>query len=159
MTDAAAKKPEEWSEFQKRVIAAERFHGRGFLPKTKSFSIISLIAGFLLIILYLSALKIQAIYNIGILLVLAGVIILGAISWVNSGSNVIKKEREKMIQERGITRKCKYFSGVLPDGLSPAIGKCSLYEKSLESYPYCIYCTSYITKKQEEEIKLNVKIN
>ena len=159
MTNPDPKKIEDWSEFQRRVIAAEKYHGRGFLPSVKAGSVIAIIAGVLLMLLYTYVVRRVFIYNIGVFLVFASVIVLVVIYWVNSGSSVLKKERERMIQDRGVRKRCIYLEGTLPDGLSPVAGSCKLYNKALVSYPYCIYCKTYTTKKHEEEKKLNVQIN
>ena len=158
MADPHPKDIEEWSEFQKRVFAAEKYHGHGFLPSIRAGSVITIILGMLFVLLYKYAVRLLLIYNLGAILIGLGLVCLLIIYWVNAGSKVVKKEREKMIQERGMTKRCKYLEGDLPDALSPRSGKCNLYEKNLTTYPYCIYCKSHITLKQEEETKLKIKI-
>jgi len=153
------KQPEDWSEFQKRVFSAESHYGLGFAPRIKAASVIAIIAGLVVILFCKFGIWIPVLYNLGSFSVGIGAILLAVIYWVNSGTNVVVKERLKSIQDRGMTKRCFYLSGDLPDGLSPRSGKCELYNKNLVSYPYCVYCKSYITKKQMEEENLNVQID
>ena len=160
MNTTKQKQPEDWTEFQKRVFAAESHYGLGFAPRIKAAAVIAIIIGFVLILMYKYVFFGKPLlYNIGTFCAGIGLVVLAVIYWVNSGSNVMIKERLKSIQDRGMTMRCFYLKGDLPDGLSPRSGSCELYNKNLVSYPYCIYCKSYITKKQMEEEKLNVQID
>lgn len=159
MNSVKQKQPEDWTEFQKRVFSAESHYGLGFAPRIKAASVIVIIIGFVVILFHKFVLWKPILYNIGTFCVGIGALVMAVIYWVNSGSNVMIKERIKSIQDRGMTSRCFHLKGDLPDGLSPRSGKCELYDKNLVSYPYCIYCKSYITKKQMEEENLNVQID
>lgn len=159
MIAAEQQNVESWNDLQKRTYNAEKFYTRVFLATLRSACVIAIAIGVLLLLLFHFAVRDLRINYTGSFLVFGGFIVILIIQWINSGSSVQQKERERMIQERGIIRRCKYLEGTLPDGLSPESGSCTLYNKHLTDYPYCIYCKSYITPKMEEESKLNVKID
>ena len=157
MDNISLEKPEDWSSFQKRVIGVESFHKRRSLPHIREVSLVAIILGLILIGFYNFVLRIIVIEHFGTILVVLGAAGFVINYWATLGSGTIDKERQQSIQERGMRERCKYLQGQLPDGLSSAKGFCDLYKKDLETYPYCMYCKSYITLRMEEK-KLKAKM-
>jgi hypothetical protein len=156
MDDINLEKPEDWTSFHKRVIAVESFNKRRSLPHIREVSLVAIILGLLLIVLYNFVLRILIIEHFGSILVVLGIAGFIINYWATSSSGTIDKERQKSIQDRGMRERCKYLQGQLPDGLSQVKGFCTLYQKDLETYPFCMYCKSYITLRMEEK-KLKAK--
>jgi len=59
-----------------------------------------------------------------------------------------EERRGERIREMNGAGKCTYLEGNVPDG-SGKIGKCILYNFTLDSYPYCIYCREYRPRARE----------
>ena len=157
MDEINIEKPEDWSSFQRRVIAVESFNKRRSLPHIRELSLVAIILGLLLMGLYNFVFRFIVLEHLGSVLVVLGVAGFVINYWLSSGSSTVDKERQISIQDRGMRERCKYLQGQLPDGLSSAKGFCDLYNKDLETYPYCMYCKSYITLKMEEK-KLKEKM-
>ena len=58
------------------------------------------------------------------------------------------ERRRERIREMNGPGKCAYLEGKVPDGTGK-IGKCILYDFTLDSYPYCIYCNEYRLRTKE----------
>jgi hypothetical protein len=57
--------------------------------------------------------------------------------------------RSDRLKELNGAAKCMYLEGSVPDGTG-RIGKCVLYNFTLDDHPYCVYCYEYQPKTRGE---------